>query len=394
MLENRTSPAVVNEPGLFEYLEIILKRKKMIFAVTISAFVISLIASILSSPIYQSTAIILPPQQDQGLTGLMMGGGGGALSGLAGGVLGKANPVDQYASILVSERIRDAIIDRFKLMEEYKKDYRLQMYKKMDKIINIKAGKKDGIITISAEDKNPKKAADIVNAHIEELDKVMSGISMAGAGLNRSFLEGRLAQAKIDLKQAEDALNRFQAKNKAISVPDQAKASLEGVALLKAQLAVQETQLSALRSQFTDTAQEVKVVKATVNTLNSQIARLEGTGIGAIPSVGSIPDLGQEQVRLMREFKIQETLVELLTKQNEISKLTEAKNIGGIQIIQMAKAADHHFKLGFRKRHVLMLTFFVFASAVCLVLFQDYKQKMPTEEIIRWNRIASLLKGK
>ncbi|MFZ4857079.1 MAG: GumC family protein [Desulfuromonadaceae bacterium] len=394
MLENRTSPAAANEPGLFEYLEIILKRKKMIVAVTISAFIISLVASILSSPIYQSTAIILPPQQDQGLMGLMMGGGGGALSGLAGGMLGKANPVDQYASILVSERIRDVVIDRFNLMEEYKVDYRLQMYKKMDKIVNIKAGKKDGIITISAENKDPKKAADIANAHIEELDKLMSGISMAGAGQNHGFLEGRLTRAKVELTRAEEALNRFQSKNKAISVPDQARASIEGVALLKAQLAVQETQLSALRSQFTDSAQEVKVIKATISTLNSQIARLEGVGISSIPSVGSVPDLGQEQVRLMREFKIQETLVELLTKQNEIAKLAEAKNIGNIQIIQKAKAADHHFKLGFRKRHVLMLTFFVFASAVCLVLFQDYKQKMPTEEVIRWNRIASLLKGK
>jgi uncharacterized protein involved in exopolysaccharide biosynthesis len=395
-LEPRTSTLVPTpnqeEVDYLNYLEIILNRKKMILSVTLSAFVVLLAISIFSSPIFQSTARILPPQQDQGLMGLMMGGGG--LSSLAGSMLGTGTSADQYASILVSERIKDVIIDRFKLMEEYKEKYRLKMYKKMDKIVKIKAGKKDGIITISAEDEDPKKAADIANAYIDELGKLVAEMSMAGAGQNRGFLEGQLARAKADLAKAEDALNAFQSKNKAISVTDQAKASIEGVAMLKAQLAVNEAQLSALRSQFTDSTQEVQNIKATVRNLNSQIARQEGTGTGAIPSVGSIPDLGQQQVRLLREFKIQETLVELLTKQNELAKLTEAKNIGGIQVIQKATVADYHVKLGFRKRHVLVLTFLVFAGAASWVLFQDYRQKMPIEEVKRWNRIMSLIRRK
>jgi tyrosine-protein kinase Etk/Wzc len=393
MQENITPPPTTDtEPDFLDYLEIVARRKKMLLTITISAFVILLAISIFSSPIYQSTARILPPQQDQGLMGLMMGGGG--LSSLAGSMLGTGTSADQFASILVSERIRDAIIDRFKLMDEYEMDYRLKMYKKMDKIVKIKAGKKDGIITITTEDKDPKKAADIANAYIDELGKLVAEMSMAGAGQNRGFLEGQLARAKADLTRAEDALNAFQSKNKAISVTDQAKASIEGVGMLKAQLAVQEAQLSALRSQFTDSTQEVQNIKATVRNLNSQIARQEGTGTGAIPSVGSIPDLGQQQVRLMREFKIQETLVELLTKQNELAKLTEAKNIGGIQVIQKATVADYHVKLGFRKRHVILLTFFAFAGAAFWVLFQDYRQRMPIEEVNRWNRIMSLIRRK
>lgn len=393
-LDPPSPPATDNEPDFLDYLEIILRRKKMILTVTLPTFALLLAISLFSLPIYQSTARILPPQQDQGLMGLMMGGGG--LSGLAGSMLGSGTTADQYASILVSERIKDVIIDRFKLLEEYKEKYRLKMYKKMDKIVKIKAGKKDGIITITADDKDPKKAADIANAYIDELGKLVAEMSMAGAGENRGFLEGRLAQAQADLARAEEAMNAFQSKNKAISVSDQAKASIEGVAMLKAQLAVQEAQLSALRSQFTDSTQEVQTIKATVRNLKSQIDSLEGmgTGAGAIPSIGSVPDLGQQQVRLMREFKIQETLVELLTKQNELAKLTEAKNIGGIQVIQKARPSDYHIKLGFRKRHVIMWTFLVFTGAISWVLFQDYREKMPIDEVERWNRIISLLRRK
>jgi uncharacterized protein involved in exopolysaccharide biosynthesis len=326
--------------------------------------------------------------------GMMLGQmGGGVLPSLAGGMLGMVTPADQYASILQSERIMDAIIDRFKLMEEYHKDYRLDMYKKMSKIVEVKAGKRDGIITIAVEDENPKKAAAIANAYIDELGKLVAEMSISGASLNRRFLEERLARARADLARAEEAVKSFQTKYKAISVTDQAKASIEGVALLKGQLAVQEAQLSALRSQLTDSTQEVKALKATINNLNSQIARLEGVGTGAIPSVGSVPDLGQEQVRLFREFKTQEMIVELLTKQNELAKLTQAKDINTIQVIQKAMVPDKKIK---PKRILIVIgaTFFTFICSVLWILARHYLENLSEEELKSWRRLKSALAWK
>jgi tyrosine-protein kinase Etk/Wzc len=398
MQQNITPPPTSDDKEIdyFEYVEIIASRKNMVLKVTISAFVLLLIMSLLSPPVYQSTARILPPQQDQGLMGLMMGQmGGGGLSSLAGSLLGTGTSADQYASILESERIKDAIIDRFKLMEEYDQDYRVKMYKKIDKIVKIKAGKKDGIITIIAEDEDPKKAAGIANGYIDELGNLVAEMSISDAGKNRRFLEERLVRAHSDLARAEEAMKAFQFKNKAIDVPDQAKASIEGVALLRAQLATQEIQLASLRSYLTDSSREVTFLKASITDIKGQIARLEGkSSASSIPSVASIPALGQEQVRLLREFKIQETLVELLTKQNELAKLTEAKNINTVQVIQKARVPDEKDHPKFRKRYVILLTFFVFAGAVNWVLLQDSLHKMPAEKLQRWKRIASLIKEK
>jgi tyrosine-protein kinase Etk/Wzc len=396
MQQNITPPPTSddNEIDYFEYVEIIASRKKMILKVTITAFILLLIMSLLSPPVYQSTARILPPQQDQGLMGLMMGQiGGGGLSSLAGSLLGTGTSADQYASILESERIKDAIIDRFKLMEEYDQDYRVKMYKKIEKIVKIKAGKKDGIITIIAEDEDPKKAAGIANGYIDELGNLVAEMSITDAGKNRRFLEERLVRAHGDLARAEEAMKAFQSKNKAIDVPDQAKASIEGVALLRAQLATQEIQLASLRSYLTDSSREVTFLRASISDIKGQIARLEGkSSASSIPSVASIPALGQEQVRLLREFKIQETLVELLTKQNELAKLTEAKNINTVQVIQKARVPDGKDHPRFRKRYVILLTFLVFAGAVNWVLWQDSLHKMPAEKLQRWKRIASLIK--
>lgn len=45
-------------------------------------------------------------------------------------------------------------------------------------------------------------------------------------------------------------------------------------------------------------------------------------------------------IRLMCEFKIQETLVELLTKQYELAKINETKDVTLFQVIQSAKVPE------------------------------------------------------
>ena len=385
-------PATDKELVVFlHYLEIIARGKKLIVTMTLAAFALSIVVAMALPKIYAATARILPPQQDQGLASLMLGQmGGTGLSSLAGSVLGSATPADQYASILQSERVKNAIIDRFKLMELYRQEYRLDMYKKMESLVEIKAGKKDGIITITVEDEDPGRAAAIANAYVEELGRLTAELSVASAGQNREFLERRLAGARADLARAEEAMKLFQIRTNAVNVPEQAKASLEGIAALKVQIASQEAQLSGMRSQFTDSTPEVEALKASIAKLRTQAARLEGQGTGAIPSIGSVPGLGQEQIRLLREFKTQEMIVELLTKQNELTKLTEAKDMSTIQVIQKALVPDKKVKPR-RTLIVLGATFLACAGSVLWILLRKYRERFSQEEVDGWRRVTSAL---
>ncbi|WP_277058925.1 GumC family protein [Trichlorobacter lovleyi] len=380
-----------DEINLLEYLEVLARNWRMIAKTTAVAALLAVVVSLCLPNIYSATTRILPPQQDSsGLMGMLMGAAGG-MGGMAADLLGKGTPADMYVGILSSEAVSDTIIDRFRLMEVYGQKYRVTTYKALDKNVDITAGKKDGIIAITVDDEDPKRAAAIANAYVEELGKLLVKLNITGAGQSRSFYEERLAKARGDLAKAEDALKAFQSKNKIISVSDQAQASISGIAQLKAQQAVQEVQLGTLQRQFTDNSQEVKSAKASIANLRSQIARLEGQGNGgSIPGVGSVPELGQQYLRLMREFKIQETIVELLTKQYEMAKLSEAKDVVAVQVIQAARVPDKKNKPK-RSLIVLAATFAAGFGAVLYAFIREAGERMPEEDRQRWKRIRGLL---
>lgn len=346
------SAACSTEVNFLDLLLVLAKFKKMIVLTTLAAAFATALYSLTLPNVYRAQAMILPGDDDQGIMGAMLAQMGG-MAGLATG-LGGPTKTDLYVTMLKSETVKDPIIDYFKLMKVYETELRSDTYKLLDKKVEVTAGKKDGVLTISVEDVNPKRAAAVANAYVEELGKVTAGLSMSSASKNRLFLEGRLATAKADLSRAEDAMKAFQSRNKAVSVTDQARATLEEIALLRAQLVAQEVQLASLQRQFTDGSEEVKSTKATIANIKKHIASLEGTGgNSSIPSVGSVPQLGQEYLRLMREFKIQETLVELLTKQYEMVKVGEAKNVSPFQILQKARVPER--KSGPKRTNMVLI---------------------------------------
>jgi len=370
-----------------EYLLIIAKYKKIIFGVTFGVAVVTALFSLALKNIYTARTMILPADEDKGLMGAMLAQMGG-LGGLAGDALGGRNKVDQYVTMLKSETIKDTIIDRFKLMEVYKAKYRMSAYKALDRNIVISTGKKDGVITIAVDDKDPARAANIANAYVTELGKLAAGFKMTGAGNNRAFLEKRMAETRTDLSKAEDALKSFQANNKAISVTDQATATIKAVANLRAKLAIQEVQLANLQRQYTDSSQEVKSLKSIIENLQVQIDKLEGKGDGSsIPTVGSLPQLGQEYMRLTREFKIQEAVFEVLVKQYEMASLSEAKDISPLQIIQVAKKPERKSKPS-RSKIVLGVTFVTGLFMIMIAFLHEYSSRLSPDDRKRWEQIS------
>jgi uncharacterized protein involved in exopolysaccharide biosynthesis len=364
-----------------DYAAVIVKRRRLIAGFTLATVILSTIAVLLLPSIYTAAAMILPTEDDKGA---MLGQLGG-LAGIAGTSLGGPTKADLYVTMLRSETVKDPLIDRFKLMEVYKAKLRLDVYRALDKNVIVTTGKKDGVITIAVNDKNPQRSADMANAYVEELGRQAVRLNMTSAGKNRGYLEERLAAARADLAKAEDSLKTFQSKNKAVSVSDQAKATIEGVAQLRAQLAAQEVQLATLQRQFTESSQKVKTARATVDSLRAQIGKLEGTGgrSSSIPSVGSMPQLGQEYMRLMRDFKIQETLVELLTKQYEVTKLSEVKDVSPFQVLQVAKVPEKKSK-PHRSLIVILAVITAIVCSVYIAFVCEHLEEMSEQDTMRW----------
>ncbi len=380
-----------DEINLLDLLLVLAKRWRMIIVVPFVVAVITAGITLLMPNIYTAKTMIIPSDDSSGGMSAMLAQLGG-LAGMAGGLGGKTTG-DLYVTMLKSETVKDPIIERFKLMEKYEEELRADVYKTLDEVSAVSLGKKDGVITVSFSDKDPKFAAELANAYIDELGKLAAGLSMTGAANNRVFYEKQIAKTKADLNQAEEALKEFQAKNKAISVTDQAKATIEGVAQLRAQLAAQEVQLDSLQRQFTDNSQEVKRAKAAVASLRAQIGSLEGKAGGSsssIPNLGAVPQLGQEYLRLMREFKIQEAVLEMLTKQYELAQVSEAKDTAPFQLLEKAKAPERKSK----PKRALIVIMAAFATGFLMVLLAfllEFSAKMSPEDRQRWEQIKGYL---
>ena len=275
------------EINLLDLIWVIARNSRIIVLLTGTAAVLSIIISLLLPDIYSAKTEVLLSQQDQG-SKLASIAQMGELGGFAGDILAGNTTVDMYLEILKSEALKDVIIDRFELMDVYNEESRLDTYKTLDN--NVHTENEAGMLSISVEDKDPKRATDITNALVEELEKLTVKLNVVGAERNKKFFEERLIKSKADLAKAEDKLKAYQAKNKALNVTEQTKATIEGVARLKAELTVKEVQLASLRAYMTDENDEIKTIKASIKNLKERIDSMEGSGSGSsIPAVGAVP---------------------------------------------------------------------------------------------------------
>src|SRR3972149_4139840 len=118
-------------------------------------------------------------------------------------------------------------------------------------VLGAETDKDSGIITISVEDKDPKRAADMANAFVEELKNLTKGLAVTEASQSRLFFEVQLKDTKMALVKAEEEMQGFQEKTGALQVDAQTKAVIEGIAMLRAQIAAKEVQLKVMRTYAT-----------------------------------------------------------------------------------------------------------------------------------------------
>ncbi|MCM2359093.1 MAG: Wzz/FepE/Etk N-terminal domain-containing protein [Geobacteraceae bacterium] len=378
------------EIKLLELVQVVVRRKRLITLFCAAAAGISVAASLMLPNIYSATARILPPQKESGsgLTALL--GQSGGLAGLASGI-GLGGSADLYLGILKSRSVADAVIGRLDLARVFETKTMDDTRKALGAMVKMQAGK-DGIISVTAENKDPKLAAALANNFVEELGRKSVQLNLSKAGTERAFLEKRLEVVRGDLKSAEEALKSFQEKYKAIKVDSQAVASIEGIARLKAEIISKEVQLASLRSYQTDESPEVRVLQAAVGKLRSQLGGLTGSGSSGdgIPTVGSVPNLGLEYLRRMRELKTQEAIYEQLTKQNEIAKLSEAKDSSSLQVLDDAVVPTMKSKPK-RSLIVILSTVTAFFISVFAAFILEHLDKIPEEERDRWREAGRML---
>ncbi len=339
-------PAAEDTIDLLELSVLLARRKRFLALSGLILAVVTAIATLIMKPTFTAKVDILPPKKSSSPLAQL-----GALSALAGGggaasALGLKNPDDLYIGLLQSETIADGLIQRFHLQQLYKKKKLSDTRKELKSNTRI-TSKKSGMISIAVEDHDPKRAADMANAYVEELHSLMGHLAISEAGQRRLFFEQQLEQEKNKLADAEVALEETERKTGIIQPTGQAQATIMSIAQLRAQIAASQVQLQGLEASATEQNPEVILLQTQIAGLESQLASLEkgnprGTGMQddvELPT-SKVPAASLEYIRKMRDVRYHETLFELLARQYEIAKVDEAKAGEIVQIVDPALVPD------------------------------------------------------
>jgi len=340
------SAGTAREFDVLDVALILAARKRLIILMSVAGFVLGIGLVLTVAPSYTAKATILPPQQEQSSSSALLGqfGSLASLSGL-GSSVGLKNPSDLLIGILQSQSVTDAMIKRFDFIRLYHpkrmSDARL-MFQKNAKFV---AGK-DGLISISFVDGDPRRAAAIANAYVDELYKLNNRLAIGEASQRRLFFEQQLAQEKDKLADAEVELKKTEEATGVIAPSGQTENIIRQVSQLQAEITEREVELGALRTSSTDQNPDVIRLTTELSGLRAQLRDFEnGPGAKHAPgdisiTTANVPEAGLQYIRKERDVKYHQLLFDLLARQYEAARMDEAKSAPVIQVVDPALPPD------------------------------------------------------
>jgi uncharacterized protein involved in exopolysaccharide biosynthesis len=355
---------------------------------------------------YTTSTRLMPPDP-QSTSGMMMMAEmaqktGGGLAATAGDLLGLKSSGALFVGMLQSETIENHLVQSFDLRKIYSARLLEDARKELSKNTVVQEDRKSGIITITVTDRSPQRAAAIANAYVNELNTMVAQLSTSSAHRERVFLEDRLQSVKRDLGNAEGQLAQFSSKNSTLDIQQQGKAMLDAASNLAGQMIAAESELQGMRQIYTENNARVRELSARVGELRKELDKIGGTesNVGRArrsdtdpsadpvtdssadmpyPSIRRLPLLGAKYADYYREAKIQETVYELLTQQNELAKVEEAKETPSVKVLDAAEVPE---KKSYPPRLIVigLGTILALAVAVICVLGKTRWRQMDPED--------------
>jgi tyrosine-protein kinase Etk/Wzc len=374
-----------SSPGFFpvEILTQIARNKRLIASITGGVMFLAVLCSLGLPTLYTATTRIMTPQQPQNSAAIMMNQlagsalGGGSLASAASG-LSLKNPNDTYIGLLNSRPVADALIARFQLLSLYRAEDMTTARKTLASNTKI-ASEKSGFISISVEDKDRKRAAELANAYTQELRALSKSIATTEASQRRLYYEGELKEAKDGVVAAEYAFQQIQQKKGLVQLDAQAKSLIASLAELQARVAAKKVELQALRSYSTELNPNVQLAKNQLGSLEAQVAQLKHSGnMSAYGDIGlqEVAGAGLEYLNAEHELQYRKVMFDLILKQYDAARMDEARDGAVIQIVETAvpperKSSPH------RALIALAFSLIGFLMACCWLALAEFLRERP-----------------
>ncbi|HOZ08410.1 MAG TPA: hypothetical protein PKW75_09000, partial [candidate division Zixibacteria bacterium] len=247
----------------------------------------------------------------------------------------------------------------------------------------------EGLLEISVEDRNAARAAAIANAFVDVLDSINREIVTGRVRQNRTFVQERLAVAKVELDSARAQFREFQMRNRAIDFDEQTRLAIDQAARLKSDLASLDIDIAmkeqTLGADNTD-LRELKRRRATVQDRLDQLERSNPDSSFFSLPVSAIPTLRGQYEVLYSRVRVAESIYRILLEQLEEVKYQEQEKQPVLSVLDRAVPPEIKSR---PQRSIIVLAAFALAvlAAVLLAAAVDYVDRMRTASPENYRRV-------
>ena len=341
------------ELSLLDIFHILWRRRGLIFLLTFLFGAAATTYAFMAPFIYRAECRVLPPGSSRG-AGLMAQLGG--FADLVGLPTTSSNG-QMLVGVLKGNSVVDIIIDKFNLMQEYEEEIRINARKAVLENLEAEEDAKSGIVSVAFLDKDPKKAADIANEFVRQLQLKMSEIAVRSAQEKRQFFEAQLNQAQQQLIEAENAMMKYQQNSGVLALGSQTASLLGSIASIRSQIAAKNVEISSLSSYARKDNPRLKLAQSQLEAMTRELHRLEeeqrrterrqqGRILSGdiLSSLGNVPEISVEYMRYERDLRFANVKYDTMLRQYENAKLSEASDFSTVQIVDPATPPDWKFK--------------------------------------------------
>ncbi|KAA3667421.1 MULTISPECIES: tyrosine-protein kinase Wzc [Pectobacterium] len=193
----------------------------------------------------------------------------------------------------------------------------------------VDRGKDTGVLALSLDGEDPILTNKILNSISQNYLQQNVERKSEEAGKSLDFLKEQLPNVRSMLDEADNKLNLYRQQNESVDLSLEAKAVLETMVALEAQLnelTFKEAEISKL---YTKEHPAYRALLEKRKTLEKEREKLN-------KRVSAMPKTQQEILRLTRDVKAgQEVYMQLLNKQQELS-INKASTVGNVRIVDSA----------------------------------------------------------
>ncbi len=185
-----------DEINLLDYIKVILKHKKLICYIVGIVVAVTIIVSLLMTPVFEAKAVIAPATKNGETSGTSL------VAAQFGISVPTSSNMSEIVNLLKSNILMEKIIKKHNLLTVFFKEKKLRGksdsqntwkgIRYLQNVLTIRPNQKDNSIQVSMQFKDPKTAADIINYTLLELTDHMSNEARRVAETNKQYLESQI----------------------------------------------------------------------------------------------------------------------------------------------------------------------------------------------------------